>query len=332
MTTKILFIERKFWEFVSIEKVFRIIAENLSLAKYDYSFHKLKYGSGLSGIIKNLFGFKKPLADIYHVTGHVHYIALVLPSKRTILTIHDLGFIHQNKGLKRYILKKLFLDLPVARLKYVTAISEATRDEIVFYTNCDINKIRVIENPLTSPISDGTPRVFNSECPTILQVGTSSNKNLSRVIEAVLGLNCVLDIVGKLSTEQEDSLKQHGIDYRNSFGLSDDEMNAKYLAADIVCFCSTFEGFGLPVLEGQAADTAVLASNIRPINEVAGEGAELVNPNDSKQIRAGILRIIEDEERRSTLIVKGRENVKRFDPQKVAGKFDELYDEVLRDI
>src|SRR5207237_2648985 len=89
MKTKILFIERKFDEFVSIEKVFRLIAEYLSKEKYDFDFQKLIYGNQLSGVIKNLMLFRKGKADIYHVTGHTHYIALILPTNKTVLTIHD---------------------------------------------------------------------------------------------------------------------------------------------------------------------------------------------------------------------------------------------------
>ena len=64
------------------------------------------------------------------------------------MTIHDLGFLHTRKGLRRFVLKKLFLDFPVKKLKYVTAISEATKNEIIKFTNCDEKKIRLIENPI----------------------------------------------------------------------------------------------------------------------------------------------------------------------------------------
>src|ERR1044072_4308180 len=201
MKTRILFIERKFWEFVSIEKVFRQVADALSKEKFETSFQKLDFGNQFSGVLKNLLFFRKPEADIYHVTGHVHYIALVLPARKTVLTIYDLGFLHTRKGLRRAILKKLFLDLPVKKLKYITAVSEATKREIIKYTNCVEEKIRVIENHLGENFFSTEKKTFNQKCPTILQIGTSPNKNLANLIKALKGLNCRLKIIGKLDKD-----------------------------------------------------------------------------------------------------------------------------------
>ena len=57
-------------------------------------------------------------------------------------------------------------------------------------------------------------------------------------------------------------------------------MADRYAAADIIIFPSLYEGFGLPILEGQKAGRAVLTSNIPPMTEVAGGGACLVDPYD----------------------------------------------------
>jgi glycosyltransferase involved in cell wall biosynthesis len=329
MKMKILFVERKLDEFTSIENVFRQIAEDLSKDKFEFAFQKLIYGNSLAGVLKNLIFFRKNEADIYHVTGHVHYIALTLPRERTVLTIHDLGFLHTRKGLRRYVLKKILLDLPVKKLKYITAVSETTKKEIIFYTGCKSEKIRVIENPLRHGFLAGEQRDFDSENPTILQVGTMQNKNVPNLVRALKGIKCKLKIVGKPDSDLISVLNDNKIDYENVFDLNEEQMKEAYRDCDIVAFCSTYEGFGLPILEAQAMLKPVITSNLSPMKEVAGEGAFLADPNDVSNIREGISRIIADENYRKNLIEAGARNIERFEPQKIAGQYETLYREII---
>ncbi len=327
MKKKILYIERKFWEFVSIEKVFRQIAENLSKENYEFSFQQMPFGNGFADIIKNLLFFRKSSADIFHITGHIHYISLVLPRNRTVLTIHDLGFLHTRSGFRRYLIKKLFLDLPIKKLKYITAISEKTKNEIIEQTNCSKEKIRLIENPLRE-FKKPNKNEFNKDCPTILQIGTSPNKNLNNLIKAIEGINCNLRIIGKLEENLISKLKNCNIKYSNAFNLEDDEIEEEYRAADIVAFCSTYEGFGLPIIEAQAMNTPVVTSDLSPMREVAGGAAFLVSPHDPQNIREGILKIIENSDFREKLIAKGIENVKRYNASIIVKQFENLYREI----
>lgn len=329
MKTKVVFIERKRSESVSLEIVFRQIEKSLSKTKFETAFQQLPYFNRVSGIIKNFIYFKKQTADIYHITGDIHYIALRLPREKTVLTIHDLRFLHFRKGLRRFILKKLFLDLPVKRLKYITAISEATKKEIVFYTNCQPDKIRVIENPLNENIFTNKAKKFDENCPNILQIGTAVNKNLTNLIKALHGINCRLKIIGLLDSETVTLLKTNRITYQNAWGLTDVEIRHEYEKADIVMFCSTYEGFGLPIIEAQAMRTPVITSNISPLKEVAGGAVLLVEPSDVASIREGVLQIINSALLRDKLIAQGLVNIKRFEPSQIARKYESLYQEIL---
>lgn len=325
MKTRILFIERKFREFVSIEKVFRSVADNLSKDKYEFSFQQMPYENHFFDVIRNLIFFRKKKSDIYHVTGHIHYIALILPVERTVLTIHDLGFLHMRKGLRRFVLKKLLLDLPVKKLKYITAVSEATKKEIIERTNCDEEKIKVIENPLNKIYFSVEEKPFNKHKPTILQVGTSANKNLPNVIKALKGGDYRFRIIGRLNEDTNALLNENNISYENKYDLSDEEMRAEYFEADIVVFCSKYEGFGLPVIEAQAMKKPVVTSDISPLKEVSGGAAFMANPDDFLTIREGILKITNDENYRKDIIEKGLKNVERFEPDIIAKIYEEIY-------
>lgn len=335
MKSKILFIERKFWKenflAFSIEKIYEQVAKKLPAEKFESSFIKVAYGNSFTDMLKNLFLFKKPEADIYHITGHVHYLALTLPKQRTVLTIHDLEFLKIRTGLRRFAIKQIYLDLPVKRLKYVTAVSEATKREILELTNLPEEKIRVIENPLQEQyLTRSEKKDFNKECPTILQVGIAHNKNIPNLVKALKGINCCLRIIGNLPEDLLAKLDASGIKFENAFGLTDAEMKKEYEQADIVSYCSTNEGFGLPIIEGQATQTPVITSNISPMKEVSGGAAFLADPFEISSIREGILKIINDEDFRKEIIGKGLENVRRFEPRFIAGLYEQLYEEMLK--
>jgi len=162
----------------------------------------------------------------------------------------------------------------------------------------------------------------------ILQVGITENKNIFRLIGALKNIDCRLKIVGNKTNELVTALSESKIDYEFVLGLTDLEMREAYRTADIVTFCSTYEGFGLPIIESQAMMTPVLTSNISPMKEVAGGGAVLVDPFDVESIRTGILKIINDKGLRIQLIDVGSQNVKKYQPAAITRKYEELYLEI----
>jgi glycosyltransferase involved in cell wall biosynthesis len=329
MKARITYVERKASEAVSIERVFRTVVDDLPADEFEVKFESVPCGNGIGAILKNLLFFRRPEADIFHITGDVHYIALRLPGYRTVLTIHDLIFLHRRSGIRRYALKKLFLDIPVKRSARITTVSQATKDEILKHTDVDPDRITVIDNPISSRISASVVKPFNEKVPRILHIGTAANKNLPNLIRAVKGMNCTLRIIGKLDDKILEQLVADRVRYENDHGLDEHQIIEEYRSADIVSFCSVYEGFGLPILEAQAMLRPVVTSDISPMKEVAGEGAELVDPVDPASIRAGLMRIIDDADHRDKLIAAGAENVKRFDGRAISARYAEVYREML---
>src|SRR4029079_1219548 len=269
---RIAFIERKYWRknflAFSLEKVFEQVARLLPAEKFETEIVKVPYGNSVFDIVRNLLRFRRPKADIYHITGQIHYMALVLPPDRTVLTIHDLWAIDQSRSgwLKRTIIKKLLLDMPVRRLNYITAVSETTKRRIVEQSGCDPEKVRVIHDPVQDHFFRPEPKSFDRERPVILQVGITENKNIPRLLRALNGVACLLRIVGNMTPELESELIASGVEFENLLGLSDQEMRLAYRDADIVAFCSTYEGFGLPIVEAQAMERPILTSDLPPMN------------------------------------------------------------------
>ena len=267
-------------------------------------------------------------ADVNHVTGDIHYVTTFLNRRETILTIHDCVMLTRLRGIRKAAVLFFWYWLPEKRTALITVVSESTKKEVLSYLRCDPAKIRVVRNCI-SPDFGPSPREFNAACPTILQVGTGENKNLLRVAEALEGIRCHLRIIGRLSTEQKRVLGLHKIDYTDVADIPDEELVRNYEECDLVVFASTYEGFGLPIIEGNAIGRPVVTSNVYSMPEVAGDAACIVDPYDVESIRAGILRIIEVPEYREELVRKGFSNVEKFSPQAVAAEYVKLYREIV---
>ena len=286
------------------------------------------YSSSFNHLLANIRAAKKFRAAVYHVTGDVHYAILGLPGKRTVLTIHDCVFLQEVSGFKRIVLKWLWLTAPVRRAAIVTTISEKSKKEIIEYTGCRPDKIVVIPNSIGEPIYHDK-REFNGQCPVILFIGSTPNKNLLRVIPALQGIPAHLHIVGEIPEEARLLLQEHSIDHSMSVRLNEAELAACYNKADLVLFPSTYEGFGLPILEAQKAGRPVVTSDLSPMKEVAGGAACLVDPFSIESIRSGILKVIQDGSYRDELVRKGKENVRQYDRETIAGQYLACYRKLI---
>lgn len=309
----------------SLERAFRAVSgampKDVATQFYNCRFESRRFVRR----VLNLIAAFSQQEDVNHIVGDVHYLALGLWKRKTVLTIHDCGCLRSTSGLRRLVLQWFWFWLPVRRVAAVTAVSEFTRGEVLKYTGCNPDLVHVIPDPVPSGFLP-CPREFQRTCPVILQVGTSQhNKNICRVAEALCGIPCRLEIIGKLTGVQREALEQNSIDYSEQWALSDAQVIEKYRECDLVIFVSIYEGFGMPIVEANAIGRPVVTSIIAPMCVVAGTGACLVDPYNTSSIREGILRVINDSDYRAELIAHGFENVKRFDAGVVAAQYANLY-------
>ena len=264
-------------------------------------------------------------SDIYHITGDVNYIALSLKGSKTILTIHDIGhYTNTLNGWKKIVYKKLWFDWPLYKVAAITVVSEFSKQQLMTVFSIEASKIKVIHNPFPVSYKKSDKRVL-SDRPKIMQIGSGAHKNLSRLLEAVKDIPCELMLVRAYDNSLDEQLKQQGVVATWFFNLSDKAMYEVYEACDLVFFASTYEGFGMPILEAQAIGRAVITSKIASMPEVAGEGALLVDPYRSDEIREAIMKLLHDDVYRNNCIEKGFNNLNRFHPDFIAQEYLNLY-------
>lgn len=265
--------------------------------------------------------------DVNHITGDINFISLFLKKRKTIITFLDLRVLQHPNPITRKILAFFWVKMPVWRSGYITTISAATKKTLLNYMEIEESKVRVMYIPVAD-LMEYTPKKFDKENITILQIGTKKNKNVLRLIEAIKDISCKLEIVGVLDSEQLELLNKHKINYVNSVNISNEELKEKYIQSDLLAFVSTHEGFGMPIVEAQLVGRPVITSNLLSMPEVSGNGACIVNSYNVEEIKNGILKIINDDVYRETLIKNGLENAKRFDVKIISNQYADLYREI----
>ena len=313
---------------VSIERVFAEL--RATLPSYIRCTVRLSPYSnrGVVPRMANLLDAAQSRGVINHIVGDVHYLALATPRSRTLLTIHDCVSLERLRGLKQTFFRWIWYLLPLRHAALVSVVSESTKRELLRHVRCDPTKIRVIHNCVGSDFSPSF-RPFNKANPVVLQVGTGSNKNLERVATALRGIHCTFKIIGPLSAQQQRSLRDRNSAFVNLPQLSNSELVQAYREADLVVFASTYEGFGLPILEANATGRPVITSQLLSMPEVAGAAACFVDPFEIGSIRAGLLRVIGNANYRRYLVAAGFENVKRFAAASIAARYADAYEEIL---
>lgn len=268
---------------------------------------------------------------VHHITGDVTSVIFAF-RRPTVITFHDCNpLLRYPKWHPRYWFYRLFIyELPARRAAAITVISEKTREELLRLTNCPRDhRMHVIPN-YVDPAFTYRPREFNADKPTILQVGVKENKNLSRLAAALRGIPCRLVIIGEPGEADRRALEENAISYSAATGLTDEEVRQRYVDCDLLAFVSTYEGFGLPILEAQVTGRPVVTADLSPHREVAGpDGAELVDPYDVSSIREGIRQVIADARRRAALTENGRRNAARYDIDAIAAQYIDLYQRLL---
>ena len=210
-----------------------------------------------------------------------------------VVTLHDLQPLDHPENFGRFKRQFLARAIPRSMQKagHVITVSESVRSQVIDRFGLAEDTVTAIPAGLgprqqtSAPLPGGLPSRF-----FVYPAVTHPHKNHRVLLEAVAiaaAQNPAIHVVlvgGAGAAEQdvrnaiaEPSLAKHV----THLGRVDRAtVDALLAASDGLIFPSSYEGFGLPVLEGFAAGAPVLASDIPPINGVVGSAGILVDPDD----------------------------------------------------
>ncbi|MGQ9628445.1 MAG: glycosyltransferase family 4 protein [Anaerolineae bacterium] len=274
--------------------------------------------------------------DLLFIPAHI--LPLVHP-KRSVVTVHDLGYLHYPQSHRT--LDRLYLDLSTrynARAAgHLIAVSQATKRDLVERYGVQDEKITVIysgRDESLHPLEDkgaiaAIKRRYGIEGDYILYLGTlHPRKNLVRLIEAYQivrrsGREEKLVIAGKKGWLYEGIFRR--VEELNLKGwvlfpgyVERESMAALFSGARLFVLPSLYEGFGLPILEAMSCGTPVVCAGVSALPEVAGDAALLVDPLDVEEMAEAMRRALEDESLRAGLREMGLRRARSFSWEKCA--------------
>lgn len=142
------------------------------------------------------------------------------------------------------------------------------------------------------------------------------NKNLAMLVAAFEKIDCgdvqLVTVGGLAKTFSNGSLLAYGGNILQAGRISDQELHALYGSAVALVFPSTYEGFGIPLLEAMSVGCPVLTSDIPVTHEVCGEAALFFDPMDADAIAAAMRSALSPSFDREKAIQLGRERARQF--------------------
>jgi glycosyltransferase involved in cell wall biosynthesis len=220
-------------------------------------------------------------------------------AKKRIVTIHDVYHLANPLLFScfKITLVQLYMKFIKIKYKHVITVSQFSKKEIIKYTSVPSEKITVIYLAVADDFNQFAPLKTIDEDYVLFVGNVKPHKNLKLCLEAfqlIKNKKVKFYIVGKkdgfITNDNVlmDFIKN--LDERIVFTgrISDDELKNYYKHAKLFLFPSTYEGFGLPILEAMKFDLPIIASRSASIPEVAADKVIYFDSSDRNDLVAKI--------------------------------------------
>jgi glycosyltransferase involved in cell wall biosynthesis len=273
---------------------------------------------------------KKHRADLFLSPDGYLSLSARVPQ---VAVMHDLNFEHYPADLpfltRNYY--RYFFPRFARKAARIATVSEYSKSDIVSCYGIDPGNIDVVYNgvndlykPLPPAEISSVRRKYAGGAPYFLFVGMLHQRknmaNLLRAYELFRGaspLDIKLVLVGhkKWWTAEMESVYSM-MRFRESVVFLGrrpiDELVRITAAALAATYVSTFEGFGVPIVEAMRCGVPVITSQVTSMPEVAGDAALLADPFNPGSIASAMGRMASESALRDELIKSGLERSARF--------------------
>ena len=293
---------------------------------------------------------KRNRIDVVHVPSYRRMIRFAPCAK--VATIHDLApFQVDNKyDPARMFYGRVVVKHLARHQQAIVAVSSNTADDISHFFKIPLSRIQVILNgvdhtrfnPGRSAATVGARERWGISQPFFFYVSRLEHpgKNHVRLIEAFnifkesTGSNWQLVFGG---SDWHGAERIHAVakespfaaDIRSLGFVPDDALPDLYRAAGALVYPSLFEGFGLPPVEAMACGCPVISSARGSLDEVIGDAALRIEPEDVGSITEALAKTASDSRFRAELEELGIANAARFDWRENAAHMMNVYERAL---
>src|SRR5580765_6501533 len=285
---------------------------------------------------------QKTKPDVFHC----QYVKPPFVKTRTVVTIHDLAHEHYPEFFHplEAVRMKTLVRWTAGRADHILTVSEFSAADISRRFDVPREKITVAYQAAAPDFQprdrehcqEHIAKTYGIRPPFLLYVGRiQARKNLPRLVEAYAhlrkqGINTTLVMVGKKDWQSDQVLikiKDLGLEYQVVFPgfVPFADLPLFYNAADVFVFPSIFEGFGLPVVESMASGIPTITSYGSSLEEVAGNGALLIDPLDTGSIADAMGKVLTDPQLHQQLAIRGLKRSMQFKPGMLEKKALEVY-------
>jgi glycosyltransferase involved in cell wall biosynthesis len=292
---------------------------------------------------------KKDQLDIFHGLSHEIPVDVNKAVKKSVVTMHDLIFMRYPEFfplIDRMTYKQKFT-YACKHADMVIAICEQTKRDLIEFLGVDEKKI-VVHYQSCDPFfydirefheQKKLMEKYQFERPFILNVGAfEERKNQLRLIEVFARISHKIEqdlvLIGngkKYLEECKKKVEELKLKDRIHFlsNIPFTELPLFYQAADLFCFPSHFEGFGLPIVEALFSKTPVITSHGSCFPESAGPSSVYIDPLSIQDIADKITVVLSDVNLQENMIEKGHAFVQKFHRKNVTEKLLECYERLV---
>ena len=325
-----------------------VYSDNFHLAEYNLApkfsipqiikSERINKSLNAANCIKTLGVLATKNFDVFIPTYFYPYFLNHLGKLPFVLNVHDMIFEkypHFFKDDKRIANKKMLIE----KANKIITISENTKIDLLnLYPYIPENKIEVVYLAHSINPKDISLDVPDLPLNYLLFIGRRNNyKNFYFLIKAIhqrIKNDESLFLVcggGDIFNQEEISL----LDSYNikekvvQINFKDNQLYHLYKNARAFIFPSEYEGFGIPVLEAMASECPVILTNYSSFPEVAGNAGIYFEKNDENGLLNCVEKVLGNESFRTSIILKGSKQVKKFSWEKTADQCLEIYKSVL---
>jgi len=294
--------------------------------------------------------FKKDSIDLFHgLSGELPLGRKVIPY---LVTIHDLIFVRYPefyKPLDRAIYTRKAIRA-CKKADHILAISEQTKQDIIQFLHIPAGKISVLYQSCGDQFYEILHKEKLLEIKNqyklphryLLCIGTlEPRKRALELVKAYRELpenlrnDVRLVLAGRktpyfeiLTTYIKENRLENQVLFYHS--VPNEDLPAFYQMAEIFIYPSTFEGFGIPILEALVSGTPVITSQGSCFSEAGGKSSIYIKPEETLNFAKKIEFVLNNPEIQFTMKKEGLEYSQKFEPGKLSRELMAMYNSIKK--